>query len=273
MAWVGASQPSRSLHAPNAPLPPCRGSSDASPCLLAGDAAAATSAWMWSPVPPPAALRAGAGESPALPAMDTEPEPEPHMMEDEEDESVGSQATSTQAHASSPKRPRSSDEMPSPHAAVKRWRSPAGASSSGIQGESQQSLPSPMVIGSSDVRAPVDDAMWRLASSMVVTVFELTMQGPLFPRSEDAAERGRSCQSVDACRRRTSRAARRIGTRCCARFTMRSTPRSTSDFACCMRGCRPSRMIGRRGRGASAVCGRALARRQNDTYSTARSIY
>ena len=55
-----------------------------------------------------------------------------------------------------------------------------------------------MVIGSSDVRAPVDDAMWRLASSMVVTIFELTMQGPLFPRSEDAAERGRSCLSVDA---------------------------------------------------------------------------
>ena len=107
--------------------------------------------------------------------MELEPEPElgsPPMAMDEEDEAVDV------GSAASPKRPHSPTLVAGVAAKLPRWRSPAVASSSGPD-ESQQSLPSPMVTGSSAVRVAVDEAIWRLTYSMFSTIFDLSLQGPL----------------------------------------------------------------------------------------------
>ena len=129
-------------------------------------------------MPQPSALKPGAAETPQVPADGGGGEPQPPIAAMDEEDEAGDGVVSTTPQALSPKRPHS--PTPSSVSKLPRWRSPAVASSSGL-GESQQSLPSPLVADSPMVvraQASVESAVWKLTESLFVTLFDLSMRLP-----------------------------------------------------------------------------------------------
>ena len=121
---------------------------------------------LWSPVPPPTALRPGAAETPQV-----QPGPESEASASAPQPRAASEAGAGEPSTGGSESKRPLSPRGSAAAADKRarYRSPAVASSSG-QGESQQSLPSPEVADSPMVEARQargDSAMWKLTYSLL----------------------------------------------------------------------------------------------------------